>query len=309
MSRAVASADARSPSVAPVETARTGLVSTRSTREPPVETTHHPADLASTHSTGDPLVEPVETPAPRNWPDVRDRLGRHPEWLALLAAAAAWGWLALALGWFTPTGAATLLPGHHHGPAGASEAPHSADAQLLIWAAMVIAMMLPTTVPHLRYLGFNTRASRRQRAVALFLLGYLAVWLAPGFVLTLVGVTPSWVLVVAVLIAGAWEWTPLKRRALRRCCRTWPVGYAGASADAAAVEYGLRHGGICLLATGPAMVALMLAGHPWWATAALAVVMAAQKLLSHPERWRTMVAIGWLASGVAVAGSALLQHA
>lgn len=239
---------------------------------------------------------------------VRDWLGRHPEWLALSLAAAAWVWLALALGWFNPAGGSTLLPGHHHGPVGASEPVHSIDDRLLIWVVMVVAMMLPTTVPHLRYLGFNTRTSRRQRSVALFLLGYFAVWLVPGFALSLAGATaPGWI-AAAVLAAGTWELTPLKRRALRRCCRTWPVGYSGAPADAAAVEYGLRHGVVCLLVTGPAMVALMLAGHPWWATVALTGVMAAQKLLERPDRWRTMVAIGWLASGVAVAGSVLLQH-
>lgn len=254
------------------------------------------------------LVELVETPALTLRRRVHDWLGRHPEWLALSLAAAAWVWLALALGWFNPAGGSALLPGHHHGPVGASEPAHAIDEQLLIWVVMVAAMMLPTTVPHLRYLSFNTRASRRQRSVALFLLGYLAVWLVPGFALSLVGpATPGWV-AAAILAAGAWELTPLKRRALRRCCRTWPVGYSGPSADTAAVEYGLRHGVICLLVTGPAMVALMLAGHPWWAAVALTIVMAAQKLLERPDRWRTMVAIGWLASGVAVAGSVLLQQ-
>lgn len=256
-----------------------------------------------------PLVERVETPAPTRRPPARDQLSRHPEWLTLLLAAAAWTWLAVALGWFHAGGGSVLLPGHQHGPVGTSEPPHSIDDNLLIWVAMVIAMMLPTTVPHLRYLAFNTRASRRQRSIALFLLGYLAVWLAPGLTLAFIESPPAALVAAAVLAAGLWELAPVKRRALRRCCRTWPVGYAGPRADAGAVEYGLRHGVVCLLVGGPAMVALMLAGHPWWATVALTVVMAAQKLLSRPERWRAMVAIGWLASGVAVAGAAMLTHA
>ncbi len=251
---------------------------------------------------------PAEAPSRRTWRG-RDRLGRHPEWPALLIAAVAWGWLALALGWLGP-GGWTLLPGHHHGTVGASGHPHSIDDQLLIWVVMVLAMMLPTTVPHLRYLAFNTRTSRRQRAIGLFLLGYLAVWSVPGLALAVVpSPVPAALVAAAVLAAGGWELTPVKRRALRRCCRTWPVGYAGPRADAAAVEYGLRHGAVCLLVGGPAMAALMLAGHPWWATVALAVVMTAQKLLSRPERWRAIVAIGWVASGLAVAGSALLIHA
>ena len=237
----------------------------------------------------------------------RFRVADHPEWLMLAVAAAAWIALALMLGWLTGSGG--VIGGHHHGAAGPSHT-HSFDGQLLSWTVMVVAMMLPTTVPHLRYLAFNTRRSRRQRSIALFVLGYLAVWLVPGLALAVVpSPAPAALIAIAVLTAGAWELTPAKRRALRRCCRTHPVGYAGASADASAVEYGLRHGVNCLLVSGVAMAALMLAGHPWWATVALAVAMAAQKLLSRPERWRAMIAIGWLASGLAVAGAAVLPAA
>ncbi len=35
----------------------------------------------------------------------------------------------------------------------------------------------------------------------------------------------------------------------------------------------------------------------------LAVLMSAQKLLTQPHRWRTLVALGWLATGLAVAGA------
>ncbi|MFT4216234.1 MAG: DUF2182 domain-containing protein [Micropruina sp.] len=223
----------------------------------------------------------------------------------LALALAGWVWLAVGLGWFS-VGSAPA--GHHHGLAEASGVHHPIDDGLLIWLAMIVAMMLPTAVPHLRYLGFNTARSRRQRSIALFGLGYLAVWLVPGLALSLVGTPTPAVLAVVVLAAGGWELTSIKRRALRRCCRTWPVGYTGSSADAAAVEYGLRHGMTCLLVTGPTMAASMLAGHPWWATVVAAIVMAAQKLLTQPERWRAAVAIGWLASGVALLGTTLLAR-
>lgn len=215
----------------------------------------------------------------------------------------------MTLGWFGPGWA--LPSGHRHGP-DAATVPHvhSVDAQLLTWLLMVVAMMLPTAVPHLRYLGFNTRRPRRQRSLALFALGYLAVWLAPGLLFAVAPLpVPASVLAALVLAAGAWELTPVKRRALRRCCRTRPAGFTGPSADAAAVEYGLRHGLACLLVGGPAMAVLMLAGHPWWATVALAVVMAAQKLLRRPEQWRAVVALVWLASGLAIAGMAVLDAA
>ena len=221
----------------------------------------------------------------------------HPEWLTLTIAAVLWIPLIVAL-------AGTFTLDHHHGPDGSPHPSTGFDTHLVLWVVMVAAMMLPTTVPHLRYVGFNTRGSRRQRSILLFVLGYLAVWSGPGFVLALLPMpVPAAVLVIVILVAGGWELTAAKRLAMRRCCRTWPVRYTGAAADASAVEYGLRHGGYCLLVSGPAMVALMLAGHPGWATVVLAVLMSAQKLLTQPHRWRTLVALGWLATGLAVAGA------
>ncbi len=308
--------------VPPVEHARTqpapaGRVGTGTPAQPPPVELTEPVGVvrrapSGTHAHGPPApVEPFRPPAAVRRERVRGWLGRHPEWLALLLAALGWVGLSAALGWLGSPAGWTLPSGHHHGPDASAAVPHahSLDGQVLIWLAMVVAMMVPTTVPHLRYLGFNTRAARRQGSIALFLLGYLAVWFAPGLALALIGTPPPAALALVLLAAGAWELTPVKRRALRRCCRTWPVGYAGPSADAASVEYGLRHGLVCLLVTGPAMAALALAGHPAWATVALAAVMAGQKLLTRPERWRTAVAIGWLASGVALAGAALSTHA
>lgn len=286
------------PSIELVETSTAGG---RAVVEP-LETPSRPGPPPAT-LTRPPPVELVET---LSW---RQLLSRHPEWLGLLLAATAWICLAVTLGWFAPSWA--LPSGHHHG-SDAATVPHihSVDAQLLTWLLMVVAMMLPTTVPHLRYLGFNTRRSRRQRSLALFTLGYLAVWLAPGVLFAVAPIpVPASGLAVLVLAAGAWELTPIKRRALRGCCRTLPAGFTGPSADAAAVDYGLRHGLTCLLVGGPAMAVLMLAGHPWWATVALAVVMAAQKLLSRPDQWRAVVALGWLASGIAIAGVAVLDAA
>ena len=136
------------------------------------------------------------------------------------------------------------------------------------------------------------------------MLGYLVVSFGPGFVLALLPMpVPAAVLVIVILVAGGWELTAAKRLAMRRCCRTWPVRYRGRSGRVTAIKYGLRHSGYCLLVSGPAMVALMLAGHPGWATVVLAVVMSARKLLTEPHRWRTLVALGWLATGLAVAGA------
>ena len=225
----------------------------------------------------------------------------HPEWLILTIAALAW----IPLLW---TLAGTFTLDHHHGPAAAPEPIGGYDTHLAMWSMMAVAMMLPTTVPHLRYIGFGTRVSRRQRSILLFALSYLTAWTLPGFAIALVPQPAAPVaVVIAVLFAAGWELTPVKRRALRACCRTSPVRYRGPVADSAAAEYGLRHGGRCLLGSGPAMIALMLGGHPWWATVALALVMAGQKLLSEPVRWQTVVALGWLGAALAVTGVALFD--
>nr|MDP9021015.1 DUF2182 domain-containing protein [Actinomycetota bacterium] len=41
---------------------------------------------------------------------------------------------------------------------------------------MTLAMMLPTTLPAVGYVGLNSLAWRRRRAVALFTAAYAAVW-------------------------------------------------------------------------------------------------------------------------------------
>ena len=112
---------------------------------------------------------------------------------------------------------------------------------------------------------------------------------------------------VVVAAAGGWEVSRIKGRALKRCCRTWPVRYTGPAADASAVEFGLRHGAACLLVGGPAMIALMLAGHPWWAAVTLFAVMLGQKLITAPQRWSVAVALGFAAVAVAVAGTAVFD--
>jgi predicted metal-binding membrane protein len=224
---------------------------------------------------------------------------RHPEWLLLVVAVAAWIVL-------TPLTAHPMGPlehGGHHGTL-AGSAMEGFGSALAVWLLMVLAMMLPTTVPMVRYLGFGTEPARRQRSIGLFALGYVALWSLPGLPLALlssaVGVLSGWPLAALVALAALWELTPLKLRALRGCCRTWPVRYTGPAADRAARQFGVRHAVPCLVSSGPAMAVLMLAGHPWPATVLLTALMMAQKLLSRPERWRVGVTLGGLATAALV---------
>jgi len=142
---------------------------------------------------------------------------------------------------------------------GAAGAPDWAAATafgtgLAMWLLMVVAMMLPTTVPLVRYVATATRRSRRQRSILLFAAGHVAAW-APAALLVGVwamvvphGQVPRWLAAAALATAGGWELTRWKRRALRRCHRTRPVRFCGRAADVSAARLGLANGRTCVLA-------------------------------------------------------------
>jgi predicted metal-binding membrane protein len=178
--------------------------------------------------------------------------------------------------------------------------------ELLAWTLMLLAMMLPTTVPAVRYVAFASRRARRQRSVVAFSLGYLAAWLPLGVLVSLLlamlpplGPVP---VAIGIALAGAWELTPVKLVALRRCHRTSPVRFDGLAADRSAASFGWKHGRTCVLIGGPAMIVLTALGHPAIATVIVAVIMFGQKIIRRPERWTPGVAVGGVVAGLLVLG-------
>jgi predicted metal-binding membrane protein len=173
------------------------------------------------------------------------------------AIAAAWAVAVLA----EATGAASLL--HHDGLIEDGPAVWLAlPAFLFAWQVMVAAMMLPSSLPLIR---FFTRAAARQprpRAVtAAFLGGYAVVWgafgaLALAFdvgVHAAVDASPwlqghEWVLGAGVLaVAGAFQFSSLKYACLDKCrhpaqfmFRFYERGLGGG------FRLGARHGLFCL---------------------------------------------------------------
>lgn len=188
---------------------------------------------------------------------------RHPEWAAALVAVTAWG----------------LLVAHHAGGvgdhhAGSTDGGYSGAGLVITvgaWLSMTVAMMVPAVLPAVRHVALNSLRHRRQRAVALFLGGYLAVWAVFGVVvIPLVdaarrAVDPrpdgNALLVVALVVAAAFELTGVKRRALRACHRTVPLPPRGRRADAACARYGLRNGMACLAGCWAFMLTMVVAGH------------------------------------------------
>jgi predicted metal-binding membrane protein len=226
-------------------------------------------------------------------------LYRRPEWGVLAAAAV--GWVVM-----VPIVWGGQGSGHHRG---APVAPLALAGQsLLTFLIMTAAMMLPTTVPAVRYIAFASSRRRRQRSVAWFCAGYVASWLPLGLALAVahaalpaIGV-PG--MALAIALTAGWELTPVKRRALRRCHRTYPVRFRGWAADRSAASFGWRHGLTCVVAGGPMMAALMLLGHPVVLTLLVAGVMLAQQALVRPERWTGLVALTGLIGAVLVLGLA-----
>ncbi len=84
-----------------------------------------------------------------------------------------------------------------------------------LWVSMMAAMMLPGATPAVLR---RAHASRRVRAVLLFVGSYLAVWTLVGIVIyALYRPHGSFAAGAVAIAAGVYEFTPLKRRCRRRC--------------------------------------------------------------------------------------------
>jgi predicted metal-binding membrane protein len=188
---------------------------------------------------------------------------------------------------------------------------------LLTWLVMMVAMMFPSVAPmvltHARVV--RSRGEGAAPSVS-FVLGYLVVWTAAGLVplavIQLLGSSVAaplsgWLPRLAgavVLLAGAYQLTPLKNACLR-ACRS-PLGFImshdfGGGAPAAA-RAGVSHGVYCLGCCWSLMAVLAVMGlmNLAW-MAAFAVVFFLEK------NWRQGVTLSRVV-GVAcvVVGAAVL---
>jgi predicted metal-binding membrane protein len=200
--------------------------------------------------------------------------------------------------WLLLAGLAVLNPGlaHHHGVVADLRSGTAVTAALTTfagaWLVMVVAMMLPSTVPMVRMFAVVTaRVERRTRVRAVFLSAYFAVWLAfavvaligDGAVHAVVDTAPwlrerdDLVLAGALALAGVAQFTPLTRRCLRACRD--PRGFLFQHyrrGTAAAWALGLRHGLYCLGCCWALMLVMFATatGNLWWMVALTAVMVA-----------------------------------
>jgi predicted metal-binding membrane protein len=203
------------------------------------------------------------------------------------------------------------------------------------WAAMVVAMMLPSSYPVVRALAATIAEPReRMPRVAPFLVGYLVVWTVFGFALFVAdigihavvdgspapGAAHATLTGDALLIAGAYQLTERKRRCLSRCRHAAEPraaaaapggavdGPAGAALDAPAAasgagfRVGLAHGLDCLGSGWALMLAVFALASPQIVWMALfAGVMAYEKVGRHGVLVARLAGLALLVASVLVA--------
>lgn len=242
--------------------------------------------------------------------------------LALIAALAAMAWASIA--WWSASPYARYLD--HGGwldaawldavcravPQGDLVVPAVFHAGA--WLLMIVAMMLPTTLPLLGVFARVT-AGRADAGplLALVALGYTAAWAGFGFVAHATDsaahvaagsfgwlTTHGWVIGALVLgLAGAFQFSALKYRCLERC-RT-PFGFinarwSGRRPAREALRIGFDHGLFCVGCCWALMLVMFAVGmgNLGWMLV-LAALMAAEKNLPSGRRLAAPAGIALLA--------------
>jgi len=195
--------------------------------------------------------------------------------------------------------------------------PVQGALMVTMWVVMMAAMMLPSAVPMvLAYDRFDRGSGAvRGGSTALFVVGYVVVW--TGFAVAASGL--QWVLhnlalvngmgeatqsgLTALLLvgAGAFQFSPVKRRSLG-ACRT-PMGFLMTSwrdGRSGALRMGLHHGTLCFRCCWALMILLFVLGvmNLVW-VAALAIFVLAEKVSRRGEAISVIGGVAMIVWGVA----------
>jgi len=228
--------------------------------------------------------------------------------LILSLSVAAWtfvAWTAVDMG--HPL-AQLMMPSAHHW--------HLANvlAIFVMWSAMMGAMMLPSSLPMiLTFVHLSARRGERARA-RVFVGAYLLVWVvfsvaatafqwllqATGSIDPMAASTSPRLTALLLLIAGMYQFSPLKRACLIRCRS--PLGFLlgeWRSGTRGAFRMGLRHGLFCAGCCWALMALLFIGGamNLAW-VAALAIVVAIEKMANQGARIAAVLGLVLIAAGV-----------
>lgn len=165
--------------------------------------------------------------------------GTVPEWPWIVLVSGAWALL-------------LMHPVHGRGPGA--------------WLVMVVAMMLPATLPIARAISFQSPWDRRYRAPAVFLATYVAIWVAFGFVAlaawSLSGTAGDPASAALLAVGAAWLLTDRHRLFLRHCHRMLPIRARGWNADRSCLRFGAYHARQCVGTCWPLMLAMVPSHRP-----------------------------------------------
>ncbi|MDF1631640.1 DUF2182 domain-containing protein [Mycoplana sp. MJR14] len=196
------------------------------------------------------------------------------------------------------------------------------DTALVVamWLVMMVGMMLPSASPMiLLYARVGRHAAAKGTPVAatgIFCAGYLAIW----FLFSLAAALGQWLLERALLltpmmesaspflsgvllvVAGLYQWTPLKSACLGKCRA--PAAFLQAAGgfrrDAGgAFLMGMRHGAYCVGCCWPLMLLLFVGGvmNILW-IAVIAIFVLAEKLLPGGDRMGRAAGVLLAAAGL-----------
>ncbi len=235
---------------------------------------------------------------------------KHGYFLPLMGALIALAWLAL---WAWGQSPYARFLGHHS----LDELRGGGFMLVFIagWTLMIVAMMLPTSLPLVTsFHALTRRRMERGQLVALLLIGYLCIWTLFGVVIyagdwilhhVVEHVTwfqaNAWALGAAtVALAGLYQFTSLKHHCLDKCRS--PLSFImehwrGRHDRARAFRLGVHHGLFCLGCCWSLML-LMFAvgvGSVGWMLA-LGAVMAVEKNMPWGRRLSTPLGVfllGW----------------
>lgn len=163
------------------------------------------------------------------------------------------------------------------------------------WMLMLIAMMAPTLIAPVFHVHQRSFKHRRARSIALFAIGYGAIWLIAGvFMLTVklmanVAALPSvWTAAAMILIALVWQCSPFKQMYLNRSHNHSELSAFGSAADRDAFRFGITHGVWCVASCWALMLVPMLLAHGHTvAMIVVTILMIGERLEGpRPLRWR-----------------------
>jgi predicted metal-binding membrane protein len=245
----------------------------------------------------------------------------------VLLSALAWLYL-LRLNATINAPAMPSMPGMDMGPASQPFAPMELGYAVVMWAMMMIGMMTPSAAPMILLYARVGRQARAQggvfAATGWFAAGYLGVWIAFALVAALAQAALTTVMLITpavaignnriagalLLVAGVWQWLPLKDACLSQCQSPFAfLQRAGGfrRSPMQAFAQGAKHGFYCVGCCWTLMLLLFVGGvmNLLW-VAGLSIFVLLEKIVPKGKFITRGAGLVAIAAGVIFLGKGLI---